>query len=432
MRLMPRFHGWKVVAAAFLLAVFAWGIGFYGPGVFIAALAQSRGWPIALLSGAVTLHFLLSAALVAQLPDWHRRFGLAAVTRAGILASAAGVVLWGFASAPWMLLPAAALTGAGWALTSGAAINAMVAPWFERRRPAALSMAYNGASVGGILMTPLWAVLIGAVGFGPAAMVVGAALVALCWPLAGRVIARRPEELGQHPDGAAAPAPPPAHPPAPARSRADLLADPVFRGLVAAFAVALFAQMGLVAHLVSLLLPVLGAAGAGLAMSVVTVFALLGRTLTGWVLPSGPRRRWAASVTFALQAVGSAALLAADGSLPLLLLGCALFGIGVGNLLSLPPLIAQAEFPPADLGRVVALTTAIGQALYAFAPAAFGLLREAAGPDAVPALALALQALAAMLVLRRPKQAVPSPVPDTPPHADGNGSYDKRNDRAPP
>ena len=91
MRRAPRFQGWKVVAAAFLLAVFAWGIGFYGPGVFIATLAQSRGWSIALLSGAVTLHFLLSAALVAQLPDWHRRFGIAAVTRAGIAASGLGV-----------------------------------------------------------------------------------------------------------------------------------------------------------------------------------------------------------------------------------------------------------------------------------------------------------------------------------------------------
>jgi hypothetical protein len=98
---------------------------------------------------------------------------------------------------------------------------------------------------------------------------------------------------------------------------------------------------------------------------------------------------------------GSLALLAAGGSVPLLLLGCALFGLGVGNLLSLPPLIAQAEFPAADVGRVVALMQAINQAFYAFAPAGFGLLRQVASAEAALWLTLALQGLAAVLVLRR-------------------------------
>ena len=35
-------------------------------------------------------------------------------------------------------------------IIGAAAINAIVAPWFVRRRPAALSAAYNGASVGGV------------------------------------------------------------------------------------------------------------------------------------------------------------------------------------------------------------------------------------------------------------------------------------------
>jgi len=30
-----RFYGWRVVAAAFVLAIFGWGIGFYGPPVFL-------------------------------------------------------------------------------------------------------------------------------------------------------------------------------------------------------------------------------------------------------------------------------------------------------------------------------------------------------------------------------------------------------------
>jgi hypothetical protein len=51
------------------------------------------------------------------------------------------------------------------------------------------------------------------------------------------------------------------------------------------------------------------------------------------------------------------------------LLGIVLFGLGIGNATSLPPLIAQAEFAPADVPRVVGRSVALSQALYAFAPA---------------------------------------------------------------
>jgi MFS family permease len=399
---MASFHGWNVVWAAFLLAVFTWGIGFYGPGVFIATLSEGRGWPLPALSAAVTLHFLVSAGLLAQLPEWHRRFGLGAVTRVGVLASVAGVLGWGFARELWQVFPAALLTGVGWSLTSGAAVNAMIAPWFDRGRPRALSLAYNGASVGGILLTPLWALLTLEWGFGAATLLVGATYLALAWPLVGRVIARRPEELGQWPDGAPAPARA-ATPPAPARDRAALLADPHFRWLTAAFSVALFAQMALVTHLFALLLPALGAEGAGFAMSLVTIAAMAGRTVSGWVMPAGPRRRLAAAATFLIQALGSLALLAAGGDgIVLLVLGCIGFGIGVGNLLSLPPLIVQAEFPAAEMGRVVALIAALNQGVYALAPAGFGLLRALGGPDAALALVLGMQLLALGLILHRP------------------------------
>ena len=85
-----------------------------------------------------------------------------------------------------------------------------------------------------------------------------------------------------------------------------------------------------------------------------------------------------------------------------MLLGIALFGLGIGNATSLPPLIAQVEFTPAETGRVVALVTAIGQASYAFAPAAFGLLREVGGGPALflTAGAIQLAAIAAALAGR--------------------------------
>ena len=71
-------------------------------------------------------------------------------------------------------------------------------------------------------------------------------------------------------------------------------------------------------------------------------------------------------------------VLAAGESVPLLLLGVILFGAGIGNTTSLPPLIAQVEFVKEDVSRVVPFIVAIGQAGYAFAPATFGLVRELA------------------------------------------------------
>jgi hypothetical protein len=74
-----------------------------------------------------------------------------------------------------------------------------------------------------------------------------------------------------------------------------------------------------------------------------------------------------------------ALLFAAGDNIPLLALGVVLFGAGIGNATSLPPLIAQAEFVRDDVARAVPMIVAIAQASYAFAPAAFGLIR-ASGP----------------------------------------------------
>ena len=50
-------------------------------------------------------------------------------------------------------------------------------------------------------------------------------------------------------------------------------------------ALGLFAQIGLITHLFSLLVPALGAQRAALAMGLATGSAIAGRTLVGWVSP---------------------------------------------------------------------------------------------------------------------------------------------------
>ena len=409
------FYGWRVVGAAFIVGIFGWGLGFYGPAVYLHAVRELRGWSLPLVSVAVTAHFLIGAIVVANLPKLYRRFGVSAVTKAGALSLGAGVTGWAVAQAPWQLFAATLLSGAGWAAMGAAAVNQIVSPWFMRARPAALSMAYNGASVGGIVFSPLWVAAIALMSFPLAAPAIGVVTVLTIWLVADLTLAKTPRQMGLLPDGdaigvAAIPVASPSAKPLPG---SRLWRDPKFLTLSAGMALGLFAQIGLIAHLFSLLVPALGAQSAGLAMGAATAAAILGRTLVGWLMPAGADRRLVACASYGVQIAGSIACLVAAGTnIPLLLVGVILFGAGIGNATSLPPLIAQVEFTKEDVPRVVALIVAMAQGGYAFAPAAFGLMRELASREtfesagaapyvfAAAALVQGL-AMAALLVGRR-------------------------------
>ena len=372
------FYGWRVVGAAFVLAVFGWGMGFYGPPVYLSVIHETTGWPLALISTAVTAHFLIGAAAGANLPALYRRFGASAVTKAGAVSLAVGTLGWAIADARWQLFAAALLSGAGWGAMSAVAVNAIVSPWFVRERPAALAMAYNGGSIGGVIFSPLWVAAIDRLGFPIATVLIGSVMAAVMWILAERLLSRTPQQMGSAPDGNA---PGARGPPHSSSCEAALRIAALERCRVPDAcrrkALGLFAQIGLVAHLFSLLVPVLGAQQAGMAMALATALAIAGRTLVGWIMPLGADRRLVACASCAVQMTGSLAFIAAAGSrVPLLCLGIALFGIGFGNSTSLPPLIAQVEFVDEDVPRVVALIVAIAQAAYAFAPAVFGVIRS--------------------------------------------------------
>jgi predicted MFS family arabinose efflux permease len=248
-----------------------------------------------------------------------------------------------------------------------------------------------------LVFTPLWAFLIERFGLFVAAACLASAAILIAVPLVTRFLALVPKSEAVK--SYVAP---------PTSSRLMILRQPAFLTISVAFALGLFAQIGLVAHLIPRLGPVLGTSTAALAISLITICAIAGRVLLGRLIGQHDRRT-AAMLNLMVQASGTGLLVVSEDPVALWA-GCVLFGLGFGNLTSLPPLLAQAEFPAGDVGTVVALVTAINQAVFAFAPGLFGLMRDVSGDYTISFTTAAIvQILAAAVVLiGRRKQVKPT------------------------
>jgi MFS family permease len=402
------FHGWNVVAATFVMALFSFGLGFYGLSVYVATFQRLLGWSASTVSAPVTVYYVAGALLTTVMGDLYERFGPRVIVAVGSVAMAAGLAALGQVTRPWQLYPAFLLMSVGWGAMSGAAINIILAPWFQRRRGLAVSIAFNGATLGGVFITPALIPLIGAVGFGRALAVSAVVMLVVVLASAAWVMRRSPAELGLGPDGE----PAAAAPGAPSggvepRWRRDALRTWRFWSVSAPFALGLTAQVGVLTHLVALVAPTLEVNGAARAVSTATAAAVIGRLVTG-VLVDRMNRRVVASATLVIQIAGLA-LLAWTPSVAVVYTGCVLFGLGVGNLTTLPGLVLAAEWPRDRFSHLVGLVVGINQFTFAFGPSLVGVVRDVTGgyPAALGVCA-ALQALAAVMILLGP--GVPRPA----------------------
>jgi MFS family permease len=399
------FYGWNVVGATFVMATFSFGLGFYGLAVYVATLQRLYGWSAAAVSAPVTLYYVAGALLTASIGGFYERLGPRAVVVAGSVAMAAGVAALGAVTQLWQLYPAFLMMAVGWGSMSGAAINIILAPWFQRRRGLAVSIAFNGATLGGVIVAPALIALIEVIGFARALAAAALALLAVLVPVAGGVMRRGPAELGLTADGVPGPSPSagPAAGGGPAW-RGAALRTWRFWSVSAPFALGLAAQVGVLTHLVALVTPMLGAGGAARAVSVTTGAALIGRLATGLVVDR-LNRRFVSSATLAIQIVGLA-MLARAPSAVVVYAGCALFGLGVGNLTTLPGLILAVEWPRERFSALVGLVVGINQFTFAFGPSLVGVIRDWAGAYG-PALGacMVLQAIAAAMIMLGPGRA---------------------------
>ena len=402
----PAFHGWRIVAACMLLATVSWSLGIFGMGVYVFALTGRQGFSVSTVSTAITGAYVVSALLMMAVGRCIARRGSRPVVAAGALAMALGVAALPHCRQPWQLYAAFLVLGLGVACLSTNTIGSTLAPWFERHQGRAMSTAMLGASIGGMVGTPL---LMGGLrlwGFeATAALAAGTALVLLL-PLAALVLKRRPQDLGQFPDGMAAPHGPQPAAAAPWQLR-QVLATRQFRSHILAFGLALMVQIGFLSHHVSITLPALGAQGAAAAVSAAAVAAFAGRLLLArYADHMDVRKSGAGVLLLAAAALVGMALWPRPWALMALSVA---YGLTVGNVTTLAPMIIRREFGAASFGVVFGLAATLNQLAMSLGPTLFGTLRDAFGSYG-PALVLcaALNLAAAQALVWGGRHALPA------------------------
>ena len=388
-----RYEGWRVVFALFVFAIFAWGLGFYGHGVYLAELQRAKGWPTSLISTATTLYYLSSIGLVLYVSDIIKRFGPRQVLIAGAVCFSLALAGIAEVDAPWQLFAAYLVMAMGWMLMSLGSITTIAGLWFFEKRGLAISLALTGASFGGIILTPLMVALVARFGFSDAmlltaglTLVVLVALALLCVGPAPDLKAVAPQSLVQN-EVAEQP-----------WTRARALKSLQFWTMTLPFAFGIGAQVGFLVHQIAFLEPKIGTQHASLAVAVTTGMAVLGRLVMGTFIDR-LNQRIVSAVSFVSQSVALVILIQTSNEVAVFG-ACALFGFSVGNLITLPSLIISREFVATSFGVLVGLSVAINQVIYAFGPGVVGWLRDLSGSySASFAMCITMEILAAIIIL---------------------------------
>jgi MFS family permease len=392
-----RYAGWRVVLACFLMELFLFGFGLYGHSVYLVELQRLYGWPTPLISIASTLSFLLGNALAVFTDDVMLRIGPRGMILGGIAVLTASTSLLALTAAPWQLYVAYMLMGLAWTGMGTVVVATILGSWFEHRRGLAISVAFTGATCGGITLAPALVPLVATIGFSRAMLTATAVMIVLLVPVVVgwiRLPAAAPGAMGDPTEKSTKAG----------RSRRALLRNFRFWTVTAPFALGWLAQIGFIVHQIAILEPTTGRALAGLAVAVTTTMAVIGRLVLGLVVDRLDPR-WTAAASLMSQAAALFAVMqSADTTI--LFVACAIYGFSIGNLITLPPLILHREFGQAAFGTVLGLSTAVSGVISAFGPGLVGWVRGAAGgyADALMLCSL-LELVSAMIVLLRARPA---------------------------
>ena len=397
---LPFYYGWVILACVCAAGFSRTGSAVATLSIFIAPMTREFGWSHTEISAAVSLGGVLGALVSPALGAFLDRNGARAVLGLAVLLTGIALLMLSFTrSLAWFFVfyCTARMAFSG---PYDLGIHGSIVNWFVRRRAFATSVA-TLVTMGGLVSMPLIAHFVMQARDWRAAWVAIGVTVLLAGFVPTWVLhVRRPEDIGLQPDGervTASTGGAAAQPLEPEFSRAEALGTPAF-WLLSLFTLLVFpVQAGISLHQAPLLIergldPTAAAAA-------VSTFALLS-AVAGFGYGFWPRR---VPLRFALALVGltlaaSCVLMANVQGAPLAYGAAALFGLGIGGLLTMLPIAWADYFGRSSYGAIrgVALTVQVaGQAL---GPVLSGALRDWTGSYAASLATFAVLAFAGGVV----------------------------------
>ena len=200
---LPFFYGWLLVATGFVTMA----VGVNARTAFsllFPPILDEFGWDRGVTAGIFSFGFLVSAVVTPYVGRLMDRHGPRPVVEFGVVAMAAGLLLGAAARTQWQLyLTLGGLVGSGINCLAYTAQSLYLTRWFVRRRGLALSIAFSGVGIGSITLLPWLQAMIDQSGWRAACCWLGVLVLAILGPI-NLLLKRRPEDVGEVPDGAAA------------------------------------------------------------------------------------------------------------------------------------------------------------------------------------------------------------------------------------
>jgi MFS family permease len=218
---LPFYYGWLIVAVAFVTMA----IGVTGRTAFsllLPPLIDEFKWYRGLAAGAFSFGFLVSAVLSPVVGRVVDARGPRIVILAGVVLMSSGLLLAPWVASPWHLYATLGVAVGGGANMMTYTVHSQFLPnWFVRRRGLAISIAFAGAGVGGVLLLPWLQTSILSEGWRASCVAMGLLVLVGIAPLAF-LVRKSPAEIGQNPDGDTA------SPDVVAKRSAAAIVDPVW------------------------------------------------------------------------------------------------------------------------------------------------------------------------------------------------------------
>jgi MFS family permease len=380
----------------------ATGLGFYSLPVYLHILTGSRGFALTTVSYAVSAFFLVSAVVNVPLGRLIRRVQPRWVMLGGSALAGLSLFLLGRVDAVWELYLDFTIFGCGFSASSYLPGTAVIVGLFDRDRARALALALTGGSVGGVVVAPLLTRVVDARGLtgtapwlGLAYLVLGGlpVLVFIRGHLAAAPVTSAAPLAPSGEDEAGSPAGQPA-----GVSYAAAVRSAAFVLVTVSFGILMADQVGTQVQIVAIG-SAMGAGNAGIAVAIMASATIAGRLIGAFALSRLPVIGFSAVMGAAQGA--SFAVLALVSGLTGLAAGTVLFGITIGNLTVLIPLVVVELFGLTDYPRIYAVSQFGASVGTAGGPAVLAWLHSGFGSYRVPLLVLAGISFAASVAVAR-------------------------------